>query len=71
MAGALETLVFSVADPQQFYWFGQHVDMSREAVYTLAFFVFWLVTSLGGGLTILLSLSPQEINHTDAPDLPK
>ena len=71
MAGVLETLVFSVADPQQFYWFGQHVDMSREAVYTLAFFVFWLVTSLGGGLTILLSLSPQEINHTDAPDLPK
>ena len=71
MAGVLETLVFSVADPQQFYWFGQHVDMSREAVYTLAFFVFWLVTSLGGGLTILLSLSPQEINHTDASDLPK
>ena len=71
MASALETLVFSVADPQELYWFGQHIEMSRGAVYTLAFFVFWLVTSLGGGLTVLLSLTPQEINHADGPDLPR
>ena len=71
MAGVLEVLVFSVVDPRDLYWFGQHIDGSREAVYTVAFFLFWFVTCLGGALTILLSLTPQEVNHTAAPDLPQ
>lgn len=70
MAGVMEALVFSVVDPRELYWFGQHIEGSREAVYTIAFFLFWFITSLGGGLTILLSLTPQEVNHTAEPDRP-
>jgi len=70
MAGVMEALVFSLVDPRELYWFGQHIDGSREAVYTIAFFLFWIITSLSGGLTILLSLTPQEVNHT-APELPQ
>jgi hypothetical protein len=68
MAGVMEALVFSVADPQELYWFGQHLELSREAVYTLAFFAFWLVTSLSGALTVLLSLPPKEVNQQDVLD---
>ena len=68
MAGAMEALVFSVADPQELYWFGQHLEWSREAVYTVAFFVFWLVISISGALTVLLSLPAKEVNQLDVPD---
>lgn len=68
MAGVMETLVFSVADPQELYWFGHHIEMSRQAVYTLAFFLFWVITSLSGALTILLSLPPKEVNQSEQSD---
>lgn len=63
MAGVLEVLVFAMVDPQDLHWFGQAVSLSREGVYTLAFFVFWLVTMLSSGLTTLLTLSPSEVNR--------
>jgi len=63
MAGVVEMLVFSLADPLELYWFGHHLEMSRQSVYTLAFFVFWLVISVSGALTILLSLPADEVNR--------
>ena len=56
MAGVLELLVFAVVDPQDMGWFGHAFDMSRQSVYTLAFFVFWFVIALAGALTLFLSL---------------
>ena len=67
MAGVMEMLVFSLADPQDFYWFGRHVDLSRQTVYTLSFFGFWLVTSISGALTLLLSLPSHEVNQVEEP----
>jgi hypothetical protein len=67
MAGVLELLVFAVVDPQDMHWFGQHVEVSRQAVYTLSFFVFWLVISIAGALTTLLAMSPFEVNHCPMP----
>jgi uncharacterized membrane protein YcfT len=63
MAGVLELLVFAVVDPQDMHWFGQPFEISRQAIYSLGFFVFWVVTSLAGGLTLFLSLPPHEVNH--------
>ena len=63
VAGLLEMLVFAMVDPQDLHWFGQPVELSRQAVYTLAFFVFWGITMLASGLTTLLSLSPFELNR--------
>ena len=68
MAGVVEMLVFSLADPQELYWFGHHLEFSRQTLYTLSFFVFWLVISVSGALTVLLSLPPHEINRTAAPN---
>ena len=63
MAGVLELLVFAVVDPQDMNWFGQPFEISRQAVYTLSFFVFWLVISIAGSLTVILSLPANEVNH--------
>jgi uncharacterized membrane protein YcfT len=63
MAGVMELLVFAVVDPQDMNWFGQPFEMSRQTIYTISFFVFWLVIAIAGGLTILLSLPTDEINH--------
>ena len=65
MAGVLEMLVFSVVDPGTLHWFGSDpITLSRTAIYSLAFFVFWLAISLAGALTALLQRTPDELNET-------
>lgn len=63
LAGVIEMLVFALVDPQSLHWFGQPLALSREAVYTLAFFVFWLLTMTSSALTTLLAMSPFEVNR--------
>ncbi len=67
VAGMLEMLVFAMVDPQDLHWFGQPLDLSRQAIYTLAFFVFWGLTMASSALTTLLSLSPFEVNRCPLP----
>ena len=63
LAGVMEMLVFAMVDPQNLHWLGRPLDLSREAVYTLAFFVFWLLTIASSALTTLLAMSPFEVNR--------
>jgi hypothetical protein len=63
MAGVLEILVFAVVDPQDMHWFGMPLDLTRQAIYTIAFFVFWGVAVVSSGLTTLLAMSPFEVNR--------
>lgn len=67
MAGILEILVFAMVDPQDLHWFGHTIQLSRQGVYTVSFFVFWLVTMLSSGLTTLLAISPFEVNRCPLP----
>jgi hypothetical protein len=67
VAGVLEMLVFAMVDPQDLHWFGQPVALSRQGIYTLAFFVFWGITMLSSALTTLLALSPFELNQCPLP----
>ena len=67
VAGLLEILVFAMVDPRDLHWFGQPVEISRQGVYTLAFFVFWGVAMLSSGLTTMLSMSPFEVNQCPLP----
>ena len=66
VAGLLEMLVFALVDPQDLRWAGQSLELSNQAVYTVAFFVFWLLAMFASGLTALLSMSPAEVNHLSA-----
>ena len=56
MAGVLEALVFVVVDPEGLAWFGgPAVELSRQAVYTISFFIFWAVIAAAGGVSALLA----------------
>ena len=39
----LEGLVFAVVDPAQLHWPDQVGSPSSQAIYTLAFFAFWII----------------------------
>ncbi len=55
MAGVLEALVFVVVDPEALTWFGgPPVELSRQAVYTPTFFIFWAVIAAASGVSALL-----------------
>jgi|JI71714BRNA_FD_contig_31_4659142_length_768_multi_2_in_0_out_0_2 hypothetical protein len=64
VAAVLEMVVFALVDPQDLHWFGgAALDWSREAIYTAAFFFFWVMAAISGGITTLLSLPPSEVNR--------
>jgi hypothetical protein len=63
VAGLLEVLVFAFVDPHDLHWFGQDLDLSRQAIDTLAFFAFWALAIVSSALTALLGLSSAEVNR--------
>ena len=55
LAAVLEMLVFAMVDPSNLHGFGgQPLEAPRQAVYTVAFFVFWAVTAASSALTAVL-----------------
>jgi hypothetical protein len=77
VAGAIEMLVFAFVEPEALQWFGEPLALSRQGIYTLAFFVFWALATAASAMTTLLSLSPFEVNRcplapeTRPPGCPK
>lgn len=67
VAAALEMLVFAFVDPQDLHWFGNPLDVSRQAIYTITFFLFWGMTMVSSALTALLAMSPFEVNRCPVP----
>jgi hypothetical protein len=51
----LEALVFALVDPLELTWGHGPLGWSRQAVYTLAFFVFWAVVALAALLALWLA----------------
>jgi hypothetical protein len=59
MAGVMEGLVFAVVDPSELSWFGgERIELSRQAIYTISFMLFWGVIALAGSLTLMLVTLP-------------
>lgn len=63
VAAVLEMLVFAMVDPHDLHWFGQPIELSRQGIYTIAFFVFWAAAMASSALTTLLAMSPFEVNQ--------
>ncbi len=56
VAAVLEMVVFAMVDPGDLHWLGgEPVTWSRQAIYTVAFFLFWVAAMASSALTILLS----------------
>ncbi|HSI55019.1 MAG: hypothetical protein ACAH21_12365 [Ramlibacter sp.] len=50
----LELVVFAVVDPLEMEWSGHALGLSRQTVYTLAFFVFWAISMMTTLLAVVL-----------------
>lgn len=59
MACLLEALVFAVVDPSEIHWPGQSLQPTRQGIYTLAFFCFWLIAMAGSSLVLWLNQPPK------------
>jgi hypothetical protein len=63
MAGIAAIVFFAVIDPQQLYLFGEAVDYSPMATYSIGFFGFWLVCAASSLMTLFLQRGRAELNQ--------
>ncbi|MBK6975431.1 MAG: hypothetical protein WCF44_17890 [Candidatus Methylophosphatis roskildensis] len=73
VAGIAEILFFTVIDPQELYFFGQPVHLSRLATYSIGFFAFWALCAASSMTTCFFQRTAAEINRcplvpTERPD---
>jgi hypothetical protein len=66
VAALLEMLVFGMFSPEDMQWFGEPIALSRQGVYSIAFFVFWALAIVSSSLTTLLSMGSASLNGTEA-----
>lgn len=62
VAGAAETVFFALFDPMDLTLFDEPVTLSRTAIYSLGFFLFWLFSAASSALTLFLQRSADELN---------
>jgi len=58
LACSFELLVFALVDPADLRWGSESLGLSRQAVYTIGFFVFWVLAASSSALTMLLVSMP-------------
>ena len=61
VAGAGTAIFFTMIDPSELTLFGQPVELSRQAIYTVGFFGFWALGVASSALTVFLERSPWEV----------
>ena len=54
VAGVAEAVFFTFFDPGELIVFGDALAAGRMAVYSIGFFLFWLITATSSALTCLL-----------------
>lgn len=63
MAGVAEGVFFSLVNPQELYLFGQVVDYSPLATYTIGFFAFWALCALSSLVSVCLWREDSTTHH--------
>jgi hypothetical protein len=64
VGGIAEGVFFTLIDPQELYLFGEPVHWSATAVYSVGFFMFWMVAAASSAFTCFLQRSALEVNET-------
>lgn len=54
MACVSSILLFSLIDPEAFILHGNIAELGNGFIYSIAFFIFWLLGAINSGLTALL-----------------
>lgn len=63
VGAAAETVFFTLFDPMEMHLFGEPVGMSRVAVYSSGFFLFWAFAAASSAFTCFLQRTAEEINR--------
>lgn len=63
IAGIAEAVFFTVVNPQELYLFGEVVNFSPTATYSIGFLGFWLVCAASSLTTVFLQRSSAELNR--------
>ena len=63
VGGIAEAVFFTLFDPSDLAIFGGAHGLSRIAVYSLGFFLFWLFAAASSALTCFLQRTPSEVNR--------
>ncbi len=61
-AAIMELVVFAFVDPLDVHWLGSPLEWSRSAIYTVAFFAFWAISTIGTLMTVALGRSASDLN---------
>lgn len=64
IAGIAEAVFFTVVNPQELYLFGEVVNFSPTATYSIGFLGFWLVCAASSLTTVFLQRSSAELNRS-------
>jgi hypothetical protein len=67
-AGVAELVFFAIFDPFELHFFGQPLDLSREAIYAMGFFGFWGLGVASSTLTLFLALGAPPGEGTSSAD---
>ena len=57
-----ELVFFTVIDPGTLYLFGEPVEYSMTATYSIAFFCLWAICAAAALATLLLQRKPSQVN---------
>ena len=63
VGGIAEGIFFTLFDPMDLHLFGNPIELSRTAIYTLGFFVFWAFAAASSALTCYMRRTAEEINR--------
>lgn len=63
LGGAAEAVFFTLFDPMELHLFGEPLELSRSAIYTIGFFAFWLLAAGSSALTCFLQRPAADINN--------
>lgn len=63
VGGVAEAVFFTLIDPQELYLLGEPVHWSPTAVYSVGFFLFWLVAAASSAFTCFLQRSAADVNQ--------
>jgi hypothetical protein len=64
VAAAAEALFFTVFDPTELTFFGEVVNVSRLAAYSIGFFLFWVFAASSSALTCFFQRGAPEVNRS-------
>ena len=63
VAGIAEAAFFTLFDPQELFLFGEPVEFSRMATYSIGFFCFWALCAASSTFTCFIQRSAEEVNR--------